>query len=237
MQTSAQTPESTIKAAACFSGACLRWVFAAQAHAFEARTYLQKVLIEPAPEGGVYLVATTGQLMMIAYDAEGTASHRFTFDPCEEIANVCNFPVDETRLFHTGTGYADTIVIDGNLLHACRDPLDRDPKTLQPEDYKRVLSQEIEVGEHFPNWQPLAQRRGPVCPLPGWLDINFVEMAFAGLGEDAAIVSFTRHCPDGEDPTKQPVHIGFANLPLRGVLMPVTAKEGPYVHHPMPYDA
>ena len=49
----------------------LRWIYACRVDQFDARTYLEKILIEPAPEGGVYLVSTNAALMMIAYDAEG----------------------------------------------------------------------------------------------------------------------------------------------------------------------
>lgn len=224
--TTENTPAT--KPFAKFSADRLRWVFPAQASIFDPRPYLQKVLVEPTGQGGIYLVATNGSLMLIAYDALGTASHRFTFDPCEAIANACGFPIE-------------TIIIDGNQLHACRINPPADPNTAQMDDYRKVLTQEIEIGAgtEYPNWMPKAVKRGPCNPLPGWVDINLIEMALAGLESTPAVLSLTRHSPQGEDPEMQPVHIGFSGIPLRGVLMPACAKAGKpaITHFRMPFDA
>lgn len=231
MQTSAQNPESTIKPTARFCADRLRWVFAAQADILDPRTYLQKVLIEPCPEGGVYVVATNGALLMIAYDAKGTASHRFTFDPLHEIAAICGYPIEDDPIFSSSI-WADTIVIDGDTLSACR----AWPTQEAPEP---VLFQKIKIGEEFPSWQPLARPSGPTNPVRAFVQKTLLEIALYGLKNTPAEMSLHRYSPQGADTNEQPVHITFSNLPLRGVLMPLKTRErepiaGPV---PMPFDA
>ena len=52
----------------------LRWVSPAQAKHNEVRKHLTGILVEPAPKGGVLVVATNGHHMLIAHDASGYAS-------------------------------------------------------------------------------------------------------------------------------------------------------------------
>lgn len=66
-------------------------------------------------------MASNAALIMVAYDAKGSASHRFTFDPLEEIAHICGFPDDGPDPFGRSS-YADTIEIDGCTLTAFRKP-------------------------------------------------------------------------------------------------------------------
>lgn len=231
MQTSAQTPESTIKPSARFQADRLKWVFAAQADFLDPRTYLQNVLIEPCPEGGVYIVATNGALMLIAYDDQGSASHRFTFDPLQEIAAICGYPLEENPLFGSSV-WADTIVIDGDTLSACSSlPSKEEPLPL--------LMQKIKVGQEFPNWQLLAKHSGPTNPVRAFIQSSLLEIAIYGLKGTAAEISLHRYSPQGADPEAQPLHITFANVPLRGVLMPLKSKDGepPAAPTPMPFDA
>lgn len=234
MQTPAPPTETSIAtpAYARFKADHLKWVYAARNN-LDSRLYLQKLLVEPAPEGGVYVVATNGALLMVAYDAEGTANSRFTFDVAEEIANMCGFPADEERLFY-GSNYADTIVIDGDTLKACRSALvnpDVAPLTL--------LSQPAEIGHEYPAWQALIKASGPCNPVPAYVDSQLLEMAFTGLADTRAVVSFTRYITEGQDDARQPVHISFCGLPLRGLLMPLgsTKAEPAPKRHAMPFDA
>jgi len=235
VQTSAPTTDTSVTnpAYARFSADRLKWVYGARANILEPRFYLQSILVEPAPEGGVYVVANNGCLLMVAYDAEGTANRRFTFDVAEEIANICGFPADEERLF-SGCNYADTIVIDGDTLKACRDALagpDVPPLT--------VLSQPVEIGHEYPAWQRLIKASGPCNPVPAYFDLTLLELAFVGLADTSAVASLTRYSPQGADATLQGVHISFSALPLRGLLMPLRpAKDKPALtRHPMPFDA
>lgn len=230
MQTSAQTTDTPIHPTARFSADRLKWVFAAQAEVLDPRTYLQKVLIEPCPEGGVYLVASNGALMLIAYDPAGSASHRFTFDPLQEIAAICGWPLEENPMFSSSI-WADTIVIDGDTLSACRNwPNEEGPIP--------VLLQKIKVGEEFPIWQALAKPTGPTNPVRAFMQLALLEIALYGLKGTPAEMSLHRYCPEGADATTQPVHLTFANLPLRGVLMPLKDKEGEPTTVPvsMPFD-
>ena len=239
MDTSAQTTPTTENTYACFAADRLRWVYAARAHLLEARMYLQNVLIEPAgPTGGVYIVASNGALMMIAYDAKGTASHRFTFDPLEEIANICGFPDNEEKLFD-GSSYADIITIAGGTLTACRDPLRTTDKAVETDSLIKVLSQEIEIGEYFPEWRSLATSSGAHNPTPAFIDPNLLSLALVGTPECTKAISLTRYVCDGEDAAHQPVHISFESLPLRGVLMPMgnTKDKPPIARCAMPFDA
>lgn len=240
VQTSAPTTESSVTnpAYARFSADRLRWVYAARADIFDSRTYLQQILIDPAPAGGVYIVATNGALMMIAFDADGTASHRFTFDPLEEIVNICGFPTNEEALF-SGRSYADTIVIDGSTLTACRAPLHRPANAIETEDLVKVLSQEVEIGEDFPDWRPFATHGGACNPVTAWIDLMQLEIALTGLAETRTGISLARYVRDGQDATREPMHIAFEDLPLRGVLMPLKNNEGrpPLTRCAMPFDA
>lgn len=235
MQTSALTTESSVTnpAYARFSADRLKWVYGARANILDPRLHLQNILVEPAPEGGVYVVATNGYLLMVAYDADGTANHRFTFDVAEEIANICGFPTVEEQLF-IGRNWANTIVIDGDTLKACRDALagpDVPPLT--------VLSQPVEIGHEYPAWQPLIKDVGPCNPVPAYFDLSLLELALVGLADTSAVISFSRYSPQGKNATLQSVHISFSALPLRGLLMPLgPAKDQPALtRHPMPFDA
>lgn len=232
MQPSAQSTESATRPAARFHANRLKWIYAARADFFEPRTYLQDVLIEPCTEGGVYLVATNGALMMIAYDATGSASHRFTFNPLPEIANICGFPFDgEEAMFDTST-WADIITIDGDTLTAgAALPNNAEPAPL--------LMQKIKAGKEFPNWQLLAKHSGPTNPVRAFIQSSLLEIAIYGLKGTAAEISLHRYSPQGADTEAQPLHITFANLPLRGVLMPLKSKDGepPAAPMPMPFDA
>lgn len=234
VQTSAATPETSVTtpAYARFKADRLKWVYAARANVFDPRPYLQNLLVEPAPEGGVYIVAANGQLMLVAYDAEGTANSRFTFDVIEEIANICGFPADEQRLF-SGCSHADTIVIEGDTLKACRTLMAPDVPPLT------VLSQPVEIGHEFPDWQPLIKASGPCNPIPAYVDLNLLELAFVGLEDTRGAVSLMRHSPEGKDATQQGVHINFETLPLRGLLISLGPRPGnpPLTRHPMPFDA
>lgn len=232
------TKAPTIKAQARFSADRLRWVYGARAPIFEQRTFLQKILIDPAPDGGVYIVATNGALMMIAYDAKGTASHRFTFNPLEEIANLCGFPDDEEKLFN-GTSYANIIVIDGCTLTACRDPLSGPIETIQTNDLVKVLSQEVEIGNHFPDWRPFVTGVGLHNPITAFVALNQIEFAISGIADYTSAITLTRYVRNGESPAHAPVHIAFEKLPLRGVLMPLGSQKGepPLARCAMPFDA
>ena len=238
MQTSAQTPSTpAIKAQARFSADHLRWVFAARANIFDPRTYLQKMLVEPAPDGGVYIVASNAALLMVAHDPKGTASHRFTFDPLEEIAHICGFPDDGPDPFGR-TSYADTIEIEGCTLTAFRTP--QPPASTQPPGAMvKVLSQDVEIGDHFPHWQHFFSDLGPETAFTGLIDMQLLSVAFTGLPHGPMATSITHHVRDGDDAIQQPVLIGFEHLPLRAALMQVRAGQGdpPITHHPMPFDA
>lgn len=233
MQTSAATPETSVTtpAYARFKADRLKWVYAARADALDPRAYLQKFLVEPAPEGGVYLVATNDALIMIAYDAEGMANSRFTFHASDAIANLAGFPEDEIRLFNVGEDYADTIIIDGHTLHACR----------EAEGTPTVLSHPAEIGYDFPTWQAFVQPNGERHSEDPWVGFQMLATALAGIPEDKNSIRFTRYTQTGTQPAPydaQPIHIEFEDLPLRGVLMPVTGVPGsPINRGTLPFDA
>ena len=226
---------SANKAHARFSADHLRWVFAARANIFDPRTYLQKILVEPAPDGGVYIVASNAALLMVAHDPKGTASHRFTFDPLEEIAHICGFPDDGPDPFGRSC-YADTIEIEGCTLTAFRAP---QPVEQTSSAMVKVLSQDVEISDHFPHWQRFFSDLGPETAFTGLIDMQLLSVAFTGLPHGPMAISLTHHVRDGDDAIQQPVLIGFEHLPLRVALMQVSAGQGdpPITHHPMPFDA
>lgn len=237
MQTSAQTPNTpAIKAQARFSADHLRWVFAARANIFDPRTYLQKILVEPAPDGGVYIVASNAALLMVAHDPKGTASHRFTFDPLEEMAHICGFPDDGPDPFGRSC-YADIIEIEGGTLTALRTP--------QPLSHFRagarvkVLSQDVEIGDHFPPWQHFFTNLGPETAFTGFVDLQQLAIAFTGIPNGPMAISLTHYVRDGDAALMQPVHIGFESLPLRAALMQTASAPGAPAasRHTLPFDA
>lgn len=234
MQTSAPLTASSVTnpAYARFSADRLRWIYACRVDQFDARTYLEKILIEPAPEGGVYLVSTNGALMMIAYDAEGTASGRFTFHVAEALANLAGFPEDETRLFQGEKAYAETIIIDGGIVHACLQLGTEAPPTT-------VLSSPTEIGEVFPDWQLITQVSGNRHSADAWIDVQQLGIALSGLPEGLLAMRMVRYSASGHtgDAEKQPLHIEFERIPLRAVLMPVGGTQGmPIVRSKLPID-
>ncbi len=238
MDTSAQTPDTpATKAQARFSADHLRWVFAGRANIFDPRTYLQKILIEPAPERGVYLVASNAALLMVAYDAEGIASHRFTFDPLEEVAHICGFPDDGPDPFGRSC-YADTIEIEGCTLTAFRTP--PPPSSTQPPGARvKVLSQDVEIGEHFPPWQGFFTNLGTETAFTGFVDLQQLAIAFTGIPSGPMSISLTHYVREGDAALMQPVHIGFERLPLRAALMQTAPAPGepPTTRQALPFDA
>lgn len=95
---------------------------------------------------------------MIAYDAKGTASHRFTFDP-HEIAAICGYPIEDDLIFSSSI-WADTIVIDGDTLSAGR---------VWPTQESPAFS--IKAGEEFPSGsrspnRPARPTCSPSCRRP-----------------------------------------------------------------------
>ncbi len=234
MQTSAPPTENSFSnpAYALFSADRLRWLYASRADVLGPYPYLEKILIEPAPEGGVYLVASNAALIMIAYDADGIANGRFTFDAAEAVANLAGFPEDETRLFQGGNAYANTIIIDGGILHACI-KADRDaPATT-------VLSHPTKIGREFPDWHSFTQVSGERHNADAWVDVQQIALALAGIPEGPHAIRIVRYTTTGHQnvPDLQPIHFEFDQLPLRGVLMPVKGmQDNPIACIDLPFD-
>lgn len=86
----ATEPQAT-EISAHFNAAMLRWVSPCRAAEGETRNYLRGIHITPNTKGdGVYLVATNGRFMAIAFDAEGFASAPVTVRTTAGAINACS---------------------------------------------------------------------------------------------------------------------------------------------------
>lgn len=232
------TTPAPIDYTARFRADRLHWVAPIRATDFDPRAHLRSILVEPAPGGGVYIVATNGPLLLCAYDANGRASQRFTFSaPLPSLLKMCGPCYYDTladTTFENDDGHATHVSIaDGHLtlLAGAYDGTADDDTRLYP-----LISQPIETGAFFPkNWQSMLTPGTPVTSNTVPFNADFLKQALAFHIDDYRTVTLSVHEAPGTDPDCTPILIGFHRIPLRGVLMPVSKKHGE-VPHPMPFD-
>ena len=80
---------------ATFDAAIMRWVSPARARG-DIRYYLDGILVEPHKDKGVYLVATNGRCMIVAYDETGTATCPMIINPAAAAVKMRVLPSLET---------------------------------------------------------------------------------------------------------------------------------------------
>jgi hypothetical protein len=87
----AATEPQAAEITAHFNAAMLRWVSPCRAPDSETRNYLRGIHITPNTKGdGVYLIATNGRFMAVAFDAEGFASAPVTVRTTAAAINACS---------------------------------------------------------------------------------------------------------------------------------------------------
>ena len=74
---------------ATFDAAIMRWVSPARAKG-DIRYYLAGILVEPHKDKGVYLVATNGHFMSVAYDENGTATGPMIINPTAAAVKIAS---------------------------------------------------------------------------------------------------------------------------------------------------
>lgn len=201
-----------IKKPELFAAACR---FAAKS---EARPYLEAVAIEPAPNGGAFIVSTDGHRLFVGYDSEA----EFVNGP----AHNCLFSVEKQKL-PVAAFKANCLLLDGTTAIFCA-AYDESAKPLGLEYMQAAQS----IGHEwtFPNWRAV---------LPSSSDeiVPSVEYAFdaayiAEFGEierkltGARAVSFKARLTGGN-----PALVSLGRGDCFGVLMPMRIHDGWSVHN------
>lgn len=168
----------------------------------DERQYLTGILIEPAPQGGVYIVATNGAAMGVAFDAEGTASGRILIDPDE--AFIMELPDDHTL--------------------GKRAVLDPVSLTLMVEGMLYITTPTVMNAKEYPHWKKLLKRSSDLEPKTGgaYLDSLLLDCLSAGLPYDEPRKRTMQILtPRQGDLMKATHYFHFTGLPYIGILNPV----------------
>lgn len=195
-----------------FAAACR---FAAKS---EARPYLEAVAVEPAPNGGAFIVSTDGHRLFVGYDSEA----EFINGP----AHNCLFSVEKQKL-PAAAFKANCLLLDGTTAFFCA-AHDENAKPLAI-DYMQA-AQSIGHEWTFPNWRGV---------LPNTIDetVPSVDYAFdaayiAEFGEierkltGARTASFKARLTGGN-----PALVSLGRDDCFGVLMPIRIFNGEAAHN------
>ena len=211
---------------ALFAAAMLKWVAPVRA-IDDPRYYLQGVLIEPAPQGGVFIVATNGHVLLSAYDATGTVSRRCVVRVTPALLSACHgvpnytgralkgvrITVENNRLKVLDQNEAELFILPGNCL--------------------------VEGGEHFPDWKKVANiHRSNITPAQSTIDSRFLNLLVKNLPrnmtERPVIQMWSKQGP-GEAERKM-MFVEFTSMPLIGLISPIywAGSENFWLDRPFP---
>jgi hypothetical protein len=186
----------------------------------EARPYLQAVAVEPAPQGGAFIVSTDGNRMFVGYDSEA----QFIGKP----AHNCLFRVEKQRL-PVAAFKAQRLVLDGITAFFCGwQELEGDSvKPLAVE----VVTPAPSIGHDwtFVQWRGvLPDTSAPLVPSNSWAfnaeyiaDFGDIERRLTG----ARAVSFKARLVGGN-----PALVSLGRDDCFGVLMPMRVFDGDDTH-------
>jgi len=106
------------------------------------------VRVEPSSQGGILLIATTGNILTVAHDIDGSCSEPFTFLPSVEILKVA-----KTSAATSVEVSSDVEVIDKNQY--------------------RIMTGMLNLSEGFPDWRNIIP-----CVIPGMVQTTHKSMFF-----------------------------------------------------------
>lgn len=202
-----------IKKPELFAAACR---FSAKS---EARPYLEAVAIEPAPQGGAFIISTDGHRLFVGYDSEA----EFINGP----AHNCLFKAEKQKL-PVAAFKAKCLVLDGTAAFFCSDPFslaayDESGRPLAI-DYMQA-AQSIGHEWTFPQWRGVLPN--PELEAVPSVDYSFNSEYIADFGEierrltGKRDVAFKARMTGGN-----PALVSLGRDDCFGVLMPMRIYDG-----------
>ena len=192
---------------ATFDAAIMRWVSPCRAKG-DIRYYLSGILVEPHKDKGVYLVATNGHFMSIAYDENGSASGPMIINPTAAAVKIAA----KTRDSRTEK-MASRVVIDGDRLTMVNHR--KQELYLQP---GKCL-----IEAKFPSWRQAFKDTDKLVPGgDAFVRADYIgKIASEIVGQNTYQdgVQIMRRKDDNPIFASQFIH--FGSIPMIGIIMPM----------------
>jgi hypothetical protein len=186
----------------------------------EARPYLQAVAIEPAPNGGAFIVSTDGHRMFVGYDGEA----QFLNGP----AHNCLFKIDKQKL-PAAAFKSQVLLLDGTSATFCG-WYEKTADAVKPLAADFIMTAPS-IGHTwtFPAWRGvLPDTSAPLVPADAWgfnaeyiADFGDIERRLTGSKK----ANFTARMTGGN-----PALVSLGRDDCFGVLMPVRMHSGDALH-------
>ena len=200
---------------ATFDAAIMRWVSPARAKG-GARYYLDGILVEPHPQKGVYLVATNGHFMSVAYDDTGSATGPMIINPTAAAVKISS-KTQGSR----SEKVASKVVITGDRLTM----MNLKDQELYVQPGKCLIEAK------YPDWRNILKDIDKLVPGGD----AFVRTDYIGKIGSEIVEQWGHHRDgvrimrrEGDDPRHAAQFIHFGSIPMVGVIMPM--REG--AHEP-----
>lgn len=197
---------------ASINAAMLRWVSPAQA-VNDFRTFLKGILVEPAPQGGVFIAACDGKHMLIAHDATGFASERMVLNFSRKAAMACSKKqapsIGNERAAFTAQIKDDRLVL-----------LDQKGA----EVFVQAGKATVDEGDKFPDLRKIVKLDDPAPPVavlnPRYIANMTRELPVCKLNDDGCVKIFEdKSAGNGQ------ALVQIMGYPLMGVIMSVRESD------------